>query len=291
MTATPTRRRALGLALGLSAAASFPARAANTVEIAYGPHRLQRLDVYPRPGLKDAPVLVFVHGGGWSFGDKRAVNALPGYAERHGFLLVSVDYRLTPEVTARGCAEDVAAAVAWTLTDAGRYGGDPKRVFLVGHSAGAHLVALVGVDPTWLGAHGRAPGDLAGVIPLDGAGYDAPTQMRLQQQRRPGGGLLGGMYEKAFAAEPEALSPTLLVRTGRAYPPFLIFHVAARPDSRAQSQALAEALRGAGGRAEVIAAPGETHSSLNRGFGVAGDPEGERAATFIAGRQSLSRSD
>ena len=70
----------------------------------------------PAPDARAA--LVFVHGGGWNFGDKRAVNALPAYAERHGFLLVSVGYRLTPEVTARGCAEDVAAAVACVAADA-----------------------------------------------------------------------------------------------------------------------------------------------------------------------------
>jgi len=73
----------------------------------------------------------------------------------------------------------------------------------------------------------------------------------------------------------------LLVRPGQAYPPFLIFHVASRPDAERQSNGLADALRAAGGRAEVVSAPGETHMTINRDFGLAGDPEGERAAAFI----------
>lgn len=269
---TLTRRLALGLlAAPLIAAAEAPR------EIAYGAHPRQKLDVYVRPGLKDAPVLLFVHGGGWSLGDKRGVNNLPGFAERNGLLLMSANYRLAPEVDAGGCAEDVAAAAAWALDHAGEHGGDPRRVYLMGHSAGAHLVALVGVDRGYLGAHDHAPADLAGVIPVDGAGYDAPKQMAGEGGR----GWLGRMYQDAFGDRAAELSPTLLVEPGRAYPPFLIFHVAARDSSREQSQGLAEALRRAGGRAEVVAAPGETHRSINVSMGVEGDPEGERAARFI----------
>ncbi|NEX92209.1 alpha/beta hydrolase [Caulobacter sp. 17J65-9] len=270
----PTRRVALAL---LAAPLLAAAPAGGPVEIAYGADRSQRLDVYPRPGLRNAPVILYVHGGGWAHGDKRMVNALPDYAQRNGFLLLSVGYRLAPEVNARGCAEDVAAATAWARAHVREYGGDPHKLFLVGHSAGAHLVALVGVDPTYLGAHKLTPADLAGVVPLDGAGYDAPRQMATVRPRGP----LGQMYAEAFGDEAAALSPTLLAAKGRSYPPFLIFHVAAREDSGEQSRALAEALRQAGGRAEAVSAPGETHRSINTSFGLTGDPEGERAARFL----------
>jgi acetyl esterase/lipase len=271
---TPTRRAALlALAAAPLAAAAPPA----PVEVAYGAHPRHRLDLYPRPGLARAPMLLFVHGGGWRFGDKRGVGALPAFAERHGLLLASANYRLAPEVNARGCAEDVAAAAAWLLAHGAEHGGDPGRLFLMGHSAGAHLVALVGIDPAYLAARGRKPSDLAGVIPVDGAGYDAPRQMADEG----GGPLLGPMYQGAFGTEAAALSPTLLVRPGRAYPPYLIFHVARRRTSREQSEVLAAALRAAGGRAEVVAGPGETHMTINRSMGEPGDPEGERAARFI----------
>jgi arylformamidase len=276
-----TRRAALGAMMGLAATPLLMGASVPPTEVAYGRDPRQTLDLYARPGLSGAPVLLFVHGGGWNIGDKRGVNALPAFAERHGLLFASTNYRLTPDVTARGCAQDVAAAIAWMLTHGAEHGGDPRRLFIAGHSAGAHLVALVGVDPVYLGAQGKAPDDLAGVIPIDGAGYDAVKQ--LAQPQRPGwlGRRLDQMYDLAFSADPAGLSPTLLVKPGRAYPPYLIFHVESRADARDQSLGLVNALRGAGGSAEVVAAPGETHMTINRDFGLIGDPEGERAARFI----------
>jgi len=278
-----TRRETLGAAMGLLTVPLVTAQAAAAPprEIAYGAHERQKLDLYARPGLGGAPMLLFIHGGGWEIGDKAGVNALPGYAERHGLLLASANYRMTPEVTARGCAQDVGSAITWMLAHGAEHGGDPKRLFIAGHSAGAHLVALVGVDPVYLGAHGARPADLAGVIPIDGAGYDAVKQMALPPCPGRLGERLSEMYRSAFSEDPAGLSPTLLAKPGRAYPPFLIFHVASRVDAREQSQGLAAALRAAGGRAEVVSAPGETHMTINRGFGLPGDPEGERAAQFI----------
>lgn len=276
-----TRRQSLAALALAFAAPAFPALAAGALTVPYGDDPRQKLDIHARPGLAAAPVLVFVHGGGWSLGDRTAVNALPDYAVRHGLLLVSVDYRLTPQVDAGGCATDVAAALAWVMDHIAAQGGDPERIFLAGHSAGAHLAALVAADPAWLGAHGHAPGALAGVILLDGAGYDVAAQMDTLAGRR---GPLARMYQAAFGTREraQALSPTLRVGPGQALPPFLIFHVESREDSARQSHGLAEALTAAGGQALVIAAPGETHMSLNRDFGKSGDPEGERAAAFIA---------
>lgn len=280
-----SRRALLPLAAAALAAPALPAFAAGATTIAYGPDPRQALDLYARPGLSGAPVLLHVHGGGWSIGDKSRVNDLPGFAERHGLLLASTNYRMAPDVDAGGCAQDVAAAIGWLAANAARHGGDPKRIFIAGHSAGAHLVALIGVDGRYLAAQGLQPSELAGVICIDGAGYDAPRQMA--QLGEGGGGplqrRLAGMYQGAFGARAAELSPTLLVEPGRAYPPFLIFHVERRPDAREQSEGLGAALRAAGGSAEVVSAPGETHMTINRDFGKPGDPEGERAAGFIRG--------
>ena len=247
---------------------------------AFGPDPLQAYDLYADGGT--GPILMFVHGGGWSRGERTMVAALPDYARRHGLTLASTSYRLAPAVSARESALDVAAAVADLKH---RLPGRP--IYLLGHSAGAHLAALVGVDPDYLGAVGLKPSDLAGVILLDGAGYDAvaPRGSRDAVNRA-----LERMYDQAFGAERAALSPTLRVRADVAYPPFLIFHVASREDSGEQSRALAAALVGAGGRAEVVAAPGESHRTINTGFGLAADPEGERAAAFIAAETARVRS-
>ena len=241
----------------------------------FGPDPLQAYDVYADRGT--GPILMFVHGGGWSRGERAMVSELPAYAQRHGLTLASTSYRLAPAVTARESALDVAAAVADLKR---RLPGRP--VWLLGHSAGAHLAALVGIDPDYLGAVGLTPSDLAGVILLDGAGYDATAPRgdgRIDQWR-------GRTYHQAFGDQAAALSPTLRVRAGVAYPPFLIFHVARRQDSAVQSRALAEALTRAGGSAQVVAAPDDSHMTINRGFGAVGDAEGEHAARFISERAS-----
>jgi arylformamidase len=275
---TLDRRSLIALSFAVLAptlAGPASARTATQTANRYGSDPLQTWDLYPGPAT--SPILMFVHGGGWKRGESAMVNALPDYVRRHGLTLASASYRLVPAVGAREEADDLAAAVADLHR---RLPGRP--IFLLGHSAGAHLAALVGVDPVYLGAHGLKPSDLGGVILLDGAGYDATGP------RGPGivGRALDQMYDAAFGPEGGSaraeLSPTLRVRPGQTYPPFLIFHVASRADSAAQSHALADALTRAGGQAEVIAAPGETHMTINRSFGVENDPEGERGARFIA---------
>lgn len=270
--------RRASLALLLAAGVAGVAEAAPRKEQAYGKERLQRLDVYPQKSLSGAPVLLYVHGGAWTRGDKDAVNALPSYAERNGFLLISTGYRLTPEVDAGGQAEDVASAIAWVKENAASYGGDPQRITLVGHSAGAHLVALVAIDPGYLAKHNLAPKDLAGVICLDGAGYNAAQEMKWFDKR---GGPVAPMFHKAFDKNPDGLSPTLLAKSGIGYPPFLILFITSRPDSPPQARALALAIRNAGGRVAIRAASDRTHAEINQSFGKQGDPEGEMGAAFI----------
>lgn len=242
--------------------------------ISTGPDPKQAYDLYTGSSTT-GPVLAFIHGGGWSMGDRSMVHSLPDYAQRHGLTFASIGYRLVPQVTPREQAQDVAAAVAaLKRTHPGR------PLYLMGHSAGAHLAALVGADPTYLAGQGLQPSDLAGVILLDGAGYDATGD------RGDGfaGRLLGNLYSEAFGDHAAALSPTLLVRSGVAYPPYLIFHISSRDDSKGQSEGLAAALIRAGGRAEVIVAPDDSHRDINVEFGAAGDAEGERAARFILNR-------
>lgn len=268
--------------LALAAAIALPAvpalAAEGRLEIAYGEGPLRKLDLYPQEGLKRAPVLVFLHGGGWSTGDKGRVSLLPAYARRHGFLLVSANYRLTPQVDAGGCAQDVASALAWVRANAARYGGDPRRIVVAGHSAGAHLAALVAADPAYLGKHGMKPSDLAGVIALDGTGYDAVGPMEVNR-RRPGA--VAKWYAAAFGERAEELSPIRRLRAGVAYPPFLLFYVVTRATAKNQAQELAWAVLRTGGKAVAFAAPGDRHGTLNADFGKEGDPEGERAARFV----------
>ena len=134
-----------------------PARVASAVP--YGDHPHQRLDVYApsRPADTRRPVVVFFYGGAWSSGSRGAY-AFAGRAYAgEGFVAVVPDYRLVPEVRFPAFVEDGAAALRWVRDNIARYGGDPARVTVAGHSAGAHIAALLALDPRWLRGAGVAP--------------------------------------------------------------------------------------------------------------------------------------
>lgn len=121
-----------------------------------------RLDVYAPQSSKPFPVVVWFHGGGLTQGEKFVPRALKG----HGVGVVAANYRLGPEVTAQASIEDAAAAIAWTFRHAAAFGGDPDRIVVAGHSAGAYLALLCGLDAKWLAAHGIDTARIAGLAPL-----------------------------------------------------------------------------------------------------------------------------
>lgn len=236
------------------------------VELAYGGDPLQRLD-YWKPKAANAPLVIFVHGGGWKRGDKG--NATGQFKAPHylseGYAFASINYRLVPEATVEQQAADVASAIAYLKRDATKLGFDPNRIVLMGHSAGAHLSALVGTDLQYLRGAGLDFSALDGVIPLDGAAYDVAAQMS------EGPKMMHDTYAQAFGSDParqKALSPYWQAGGPNA-PAFLIVHVE-REDGARQSADLAEALRKAGTPAEVKAFKGEGlkgHMEINRQLG------------------------
>jgi acetyl esterase/lipase len=130
------------------------------------------LDIYAPSGVTMAPVVVFIYGGGWKDGDKSQYRFVAAALAARGFLTVVPDYRVFPEVRFPVFLQDNATAVAWTKANIARYGGDPHRIFLMGHSAGAYNVAMLTLDKQWLGAAGLDPDrDITGMIGLAGP-YD-----------------------------------------------------------------------------------------------------------------------
>lgn len=243
-------------------------KALNGIEYSYGGDALQKLDFYrAKSDSKRAPLLVFVHGGGWKRGDKR--NATGTDKVTHytglGYHLATINYRLVPAATVEQQGADVAAAIAYLLNNAEKLGIDRSRVVLMGHSAGAHLSALVGSDPQYLRGAGLELDALSGVIPIDGAAYDVPTQMT------EGAKIMNQTYVQAFgndAARQKALSPFWHAQGPNA-PAFLILHVD-REDGKRQSEALADALRKAGTNVQLNAFEGKGlkgHADINRRLG------------------------
>lgn len=122
-----------------------------TAGLGYGPDPRHRLDIYsPFPRVSRAPVVIFFYGGGWEDGDRAFYRFAGAALAKHGIVAVIPDYRLFPEVRFPGFLEDAAKAVAWVQAEIGAFGGDSNQVFLMGHSAGAYIAAMLGLDETWL---------------------------------------------------------------------------------------------------------------------------------------------
>jgi acetyl esterase/lipase len=140
--------------------------------ISYGEDPRQKLDIYrPRDSKSTAPVVVFFYGGSWNMGSRSDYAFVGEALAEKGFVAVVADYRLYPQVRYPSFVDDSARAVAWTLKEIQQYGGDPSKVFVMGHSAGAYNAAMVAIDQRWLAAAGASTKQLRGFIGLAGP-YD-----------------------------------------------------------------------------------------------------------------------
>jgi acetyl esterase/lipase len=223
---------------------------------------------YPSSGA-DMPVMIWIHGGGWRYGDKARVQAKPPAFNNKGFVFVSINYRLHPAVDYKAQGADVAKAIRWVQDHAKEFGGSPDRIFLMGHSAGAHLAALVATDHSYLEAEGLKLSGIKGVVLLDGAAYDIPRQIELAAIPR-----MKELYRTVFTEEVEkqqAASPVTHVAKGKGIPPFLILHVADRRDGKLQSESLGRKLSEAGVAAQVTPVENKTHATISGELGEPGD--------------------
>jgi acetyl esterase/lipase len=218
-------------------------------DIAYGPGPRHRLDLYVplKPDPRGAPCVAFFYGGAWQRG-QRALYAFVGEAlASRGFVTAVADYRVYPEVTFPGFVEDGALATAWLAGNARRHGGDPARIFVAGHSAGAHIAMLVALDPRYLPPAGAGP--LAGAVGLSGP-YDF---LPLESEK------LRSVFGAAAGAP--ATQPITFAR--RDAPPLLLLHgsddTIVKPGN---SERLAQRMEAVGGRAELRIYEGIGHAGL-----------------------------
>lgn len=161
---------------------------------------------------KKVPVLLYVHGGGWIKGSREKVYNLPQFATKRNWMLVSIDYRPVPKTNIDGQVKDVVRSINWVRSNIARYGGNPKKIVIMGHSAGSHLVAMVGVK--------KLGGDLRGIISNDVQAYDMVAYGGMR-------GSLPRVYAAAFGSNPAnwiKWSPITYVNRSKGYPPFLIMY-------------------------------------------------------------------
>lgn len=176
-------------------APTLPASARIVRDIAYGADPRQKFDLFAPRGTVGAPVILMVHGGAWIMGDKAMARVVDNKAARwvpRGFVFVSTNYRLVPKATPVEQARDVARALAAVQAKAASWGGDPERVILMGHSAGAHLVALLTAAPKIARELGARP--WLGAVILDSGALDVTRVMARRHPR---------FYDRAFGADPE----------------------------------------------------------------------------------------
>ena len=277
---------ALALALTLAAVARAQTIRQN-IPYAGVDDEKRTLDVYAPAGAKDLPVVFWIHGGGWQAGDKTDVKLKPKAFMDKGFVFVSTNYRLLPAVDMGTLTRDVARSFRWVQDHVAEYGGDPKRVLVGGHSAGAQLAALICTDERYLKAEGVSFDVLKGCVPVDGDTYDVPAIIEVAETRWR----VHGMPPQKFGhrakfgddpAKHRDFSAVNHVAKGKGIPPFLILHVANQADVSAQAFRLGAVLKEAGVPVRVFGAKDTEHSKLNDDLGLEGDPATKALYEFVA---------
>lgn len=249
-------------------------------DVTYAEPKSERhsLDVYAPATGTDHPIVVWIHGGGWRAGDKRGVQQKPQAFVDKGCVFVATNYRFVPQVTVKEMTGDVAKAIRWAHDHAKEFGGNPNSMFVMGHSAGAHLAALVCTDDRYLKAEGLSLSIIKGCVPVDTAAYDVPLRFSQSGAAKADAG-------KAIFGDSEAshkeLSPITYVGQVKSIPAFLILHVADRLDSKAQSEHFAKALQKAGVSATVVPAEGKTHGTINSELGLPDDKPTKALFEFV----------
>jgi acetyl esterase/lipase len=246
----------------------------------------QVLDAYSPRDAKNLPVVFWIHGGGWQTGDKSSVQMKPKAFTEKGFVFVSTNYRLLPSVDMGTIIRDIAKSIHWVHDHVAEYGGDPNRLFVMGHSAGAQLAALICIDDRYLKAEGLSLAIIKGCVPVDGDTYDVPAIIETAETRRRVHGLPQAKYghREKFGYDPAKhrdFSAVTHVAKDKGIPPFLILHVAEHPDTSAQAQRLANALKDAGVAVTVFGGRETTHNKINADLGLSDDPATKALFGFL----------
>jgi acetyl esterase/lipase len=249
-------------------------------------HERQVLDVYS-PGGKNLPVIFWIHGGGWVTGDKSDVQIKPQVFADRGYVFVSTNYRLYPHVEMDVLIGDVAKSLGWVHKNIARHGGDPNRIFVMGHSAGAQLAAILCTDDRYLKAEGVPFSVLRGCVPVDGDTYDIPAmittaEIRQQVHQLP---MPKVGHRVKFGSDPQKhidYSAVTHIKKGKGIPPFLVLYVSGHPNTTAQAQRLGAVLKNADVPVKLFGARETTHRKLNADLGLPDDAATGALFKFLA---------
>jgi acetyl esterase/lipase len=218
-----------------------------------------RLDLYLPKGKRDVPVMMFVHGGGFTVGIKDQYGFVGEVLAANGIATAVISYRLSPKTSYPGHVQDVARAFAWLRAHAGEYGGKTDRLFISGHSAGATLIAMLGSDPAYLKDVGESLDHIAGVIPISGSFTQSASS---------------GMFDSPYAVDPEVVrNASAINHTAGQHPPFLILYGDKdAPRTGQDAEAMVNALRASDNSADVHEIADHAHMDMITGIMSPRDP-------------------
>jgi arylformamidase len=265
---------------------------AKDIPYAEPPNERQMLDVFAPDGARNLPVVFWIHGGGWQAGDKTSVQSKPKAFMDKGFVFVSTNYRFLPKVDMGTIVRDVAKSIHWVHDHIAEHGGDPNRLLVMGHSAGAQLAALICTDDRYLKAEGLSLAMMKGCVPVDGDTYDVPLMIETAAARRKALGQPDpkfGHFQK-FGSDPvkhRDFSAVNHVSRDKGIPPFLLLHVADHADTTAQARRLGSVLAETGISVRIFGASGTDHTRINENLGQPDDPSTKALFEFVG--EALNR--
>ncbi len=231
-----------------------------------------KLDLYLPKGQKDFPVLLFVHGGAWRSGDRKLYGKLGEMFARNGIGAVVISYRLSPKVKHPAHIQDVARAFAWTYRHIAQYGGRPDQIFVCGHSAGAHLVALLATNGSYLQAEKLSPANIKGVIPISGVFKITP-----------------GRLADVFGTDAEVCRQASPIQnlTGKQSPFLLLYAEKDYKQFDQYAQAMEQALKKQGSEASSVMVKDRTHITIIINATYTEDPAAQAILAFVAKHSNL----
>jgi acetyl esterase/lipase len=231
-------------------------------------------------------VIFWIHGGGWSGGDKTSVQLKPKFFTDLGYVFVATNHRFIKTVPMNEIFADVAKSLRWTHDHAAEFGGDPNRIVIMGHSSGAQLAAYLAIDERPLKTEGLSLSMFKGCVPVDADTFDVPAVIELATANRKAAGKPEPKYghREIFGGKPELwidYSATTHVAAGKGIPPFLILYDSAAALTPDQAKRLEKALTSKGISAKAFGAANTTHGKINSDLGLPNDPSTTELLSFL----------
>lgn len=247
----------------------------------------QTLNVYAAPkSAQPAPIVFWIHGGGWQGSEKTSIQGKPEFFHGLGLAMVSTNHRYVKQVPMNAILSDIAKALKWTRDHAKEFGGDPSRIIIMGHSSGAQLAALIAIDERYVQAEGLSLSMFRGSVPVDADTFDIPAVIALATANRQAAGKPEPKYghREIFGGTPELwadYSCTSHIKAGKGIPPFLILYDSVAALTPDQAKRLAGALSSKDIPVKAFGAKDTNHGQINANIGVNGDPSTAELLSFL----------